>query len=205
VHERTIPIPAEISPSTEHAGWRKRGYLPHYDATGAVQHIVFRLADALPAKLAARLERAPVKDRWDAAERALDEGSGSRALVDDRIAALVTDSLNHFDGLRYRLLAWCVMPTHVHVLAEQAQGWPLGGVVHAWKSFTANRANMILGGTGRFWAPDYFDRSMRSDAQVEAAFAYIEHNPVAAGLCTAAEAWPWSSAYPERRLRGEPR
>jgi hypothetical protein len=70
VHERTIPIPAEISPSTEHAGWRKRGYLPHYDATGAVQHIVFRLADALPAKLAARLERAPVKDRWDAAERA---------------------------------------------------------------------------------------------------------------------------------------
>jgi hypothetical protein len=39
------------APSTDHAGWRSRGYLPHLDAADVVQHIVLRLADSLPARL----------------------------------------------------------------------------------------------------------------------------------------------------------
>lgn len=44
------------------------------------------------------------------------------------------------------------MPTHVHVLALQLEGWPLYEVVHSWKSFTAHAANALLGRTGPFWA-----------------------------------------------------
>lgn len=88
------------------------------------------------------------------------------------------------------------MPTHVHVLASQLDGWPLAAVIHSWKSFTANRANQLLGRDGRFWARDYFDRAMRSEKQLERTHLYIEANPVTAGLCAVAEDWPWSSAYP---------
>jgi REP element-mobilizing transposase RayT len=175
-------------------GWRSRGYLPHCDAVEAVQHVVFRLADALPPKTLAELERAPNTVRLEMAETTLDRGIGSCALRDPHVARLVQDSLLHFDGRRYRLLAWCVMPTHVHGLFVQAGGWTLADVVHGWKSFTAHRVNQLLGRKGPFWAREYFDRLMRDDAQVEAASAYIEHNPVAAGLCAASEDWPWSSA-----------
>ncbi|EAR23462.1 hypothetical protein NB231_16618 [Nitrococcus mobilis Nb-231] len=34
------------------------------------------------------------------------------------MAALVEQTLLRFDGSRYRLLAWCVMPNHVHVLID---------------------------------------------------------------------------------------
>ena len=178
----------------QHAGWRTRGYLPHCDAAETVQHVIFRLADALPAKALAELTRAPNAVRLDVAETTLDRGVGSCALRDPRVAGLVQDALRHFDGRRYQLFGWCVMPTHVHVLITQSEGWPLASVVHAWKSFTAHRANDALGRSGRFWAPEYFDRLMRDDRQAEAARAYIEYNPVAAGLCARQEDWLWSSA-----------
>ena len=98
--------------------------------------------------------------------------------------------------MRYRLLAWCIMPTHVHVLVAQIDGWPLAGIVHAWKSFTAHQVNGILGSRGTFWARDYFDRMILDEEHLFATGCYIEANPVACGLCAAPELWPWSSAYP---------
>lgn len=178
----------------EHAVLRSRGYLPHYDEAGACQHVVFRLADALPPGEASSLEGLPATERLARAEAALDSGLGSRALADPRLAALAEGALTHFNGRRYALLAWCVMPTHVHTLLVQAGGWPLSSVVQAWKSFTAHHVNARLGRTGRFWAPDYFDRSMRDEGQAGVVQAYIENNPVAAGLCAAPQLWPWSSA-----------
>ena len=192
--EERAGSPRSREPRPLHSGWRTRGYLPHYDAAETVQHIVFRLADALPAKVLRDLESAPREIRLDAAEATLDAGLGCRALADPRIAAQVQTALFHFDAERYRLLAWCVMPTHVHLLAGQLPGWPLATVVHGLKSFTANAANRILSRSGRFWAPEYFDRMMRTPEQHERTLFYIEANPVAAGLLASPEAWPWSSA-----------
>ncbi|HZL00363.1 MAG TPA: transposase [Caulobacteraceae bacterium] len=182
------------SPRSGPVGWNSRGYLPHFDAGRGVQHIVFRLADALPAAVLSRLEKSPAKERVGAAEAALDAGLGSRVLGDPRIAAMICDALRYFDARRYRLEAWCVMPTHVHVLVEQTPGWPLAAVVHGWKSFTGNRANEILGRRGRFWSPDYFDRIIRGEPDFEATRRYIEENPATAGLCAEPAAWRWSSA-----------
>jgi REP element-mobilizing transposase RayT len=79
------------------------------------------------------------------------------------------------------------MPNHVHVLIEQAGGFRLGDIIHAWKSFTAKQANKHLGRTGAFWAPDYFDRYIRDQAHFDVAVHYIHENPVKAGLVARAE------------------
>ena len=179
--------------SRDHAGWRTRGYLPHFDEAGVIQHIVFRLADSLPTDVLARVETAPPPDRAEAASTALDAGFGSGALANPHVAALVRDALVRFDGVQYRLIAWCVMPTHVHILAEQAKGWPLAVVVQGWKSVTARRANNLLGRRGAFWAREYFDRAIRDERHFESTWNYILANPVIAGLCAVPEDWPWSS------------
>lgn len=171
-----------------------RRRLAHFDYPCAVQHVVFRLADSLPAKLLNELDRHAPSERIDAAEAALDAGIGSRALARPVAAAEMIKALRYFDGQRYALAAWCVMPTHVHVLVEQAEGWPFPHVVHGWKSFTAKAINRALGWNVPFWARNYFDRYMCSDEQLDTTRTYIEDNPVKARLCGVARDWPWSSA-----------
>ena len=107
----------------------------------------------------------------------------------------------HFDGARNHLLAWAIMPNHVHTLIEVFDGFPLDDVIHTWKSFTAKQANRLLGRGGRFWAPDYYDRQVRDDEHLAAVTDYIEQNPVKAGLVRFAEDWPWGSASTKRTRR----
>lgn len=186
---------ARIIPATvDRTGWRSRGYLPHLDTPHLVQHVVFRLTDSLPAKLRSELAKLSAAERVEAADAALDVGHGRRDLAIPSVADLVQNALLRFDNERYALLAWCLMPNHVHVLIETRQGHPLDRGVHSWKSFTAHAANKLLGRSQRFWAPEYFDRYMRDDAQLAAAQAYIEANPVKAGLCSDPTDWPYSSA-----------
>jgi REP element-mobilizing transposase RayT len=125
----------------------------------------------------------------------IDGGRGSCALRDSAVAVLVQQALWHFDAERYRLIAWVIMPNHVHVLVEQIEGHLLADCVHAWKSFTAKEANKHLGRTGPFWAPEYFDRFIRDEAHFNTAVQYIHENPVKAGLIARADKWRWSSAW----------
>jgi putative DNA methylase len=104
-------------------------------------------------------------------------------------------ALTTFDGSRYALIGWCVMPNHVHALIETRAGHPLDRVVHSWKSFTAKKANRLLRRTGPFWAPEYFDRYMRDDEHLATTLANIEANPVKAGLCEKSSDWRFSSAW----------
>lgn len=174
-------------------GWYSRGYLPHFDSPEAIQHIVFRTADSLPDRLSSRSGDDPRRRSWNV-EDVLDQGHGAQALADPASAQFVQDAVLHFDGERYRVLAWCVMPNHVHVLIEQSEGYSLPDVVRSWKTFTAARINAFRGEGGAFWARDYFDRFMRNETQFARAVAYIEANPVKAGLCERPEAWRFSSA-----------
>jgi REP element-mobilizing transposase RayT len=134
----------------------------------------------------------------------IDRGLGSCALREPLVAAVVRDALHHFDRARYRLIAWVIMPNHVHALIEQAGGFPLGDIVHAWKSFTAKQANKQLGRTGAFWAPDYFDSFIRDQTYFDVAVHYIHENPVKAGLVARAEEWRWSSACEDTGTAGVP-
>jgi putative transposase len=173
-------------------GWHSRGYLPHFDSPETVQFVTFRLADSLPAQVAEALRhRDHALPRLD---RELDVGLGACWLRRDDIAALVEGALLYFDSQRYRLLAWCVMPNHVHAVVEIVDRHSLTKIVGSWKSFTAKRANSLIGRSGTFWHADYFDRFMRDEGHLARTIDYVENNPVKAGLVVTAPQWAWSSA-----------
>jgi putative transposase len=156
-----------------------------------VQFVTFRLADSLPAAVAEMLHREANVHQVD---HELDVGLGACWLRQPEIASLVQDALLHFDSERYRLIAWCLMPNHVHVVIEIVDGHSLTDIVRSWKSFTARKANSQLGRSGPFWHPDYFDRYMRNEEHLARTVEYVELNPVKAGLVNVADAWLWSSA-----------
>lgn len=201
--------------SRPHKSWHSRGYLPHFDQPGLLQSVTFRLADAVPttviegwrAELQLKGDEPADDPRFtelrERIERYADAGHGECWLRQPNVAQIVQDALLHFDGERYRLLAWCVMPNHVHVLIETKPGYPLGDIVHTWKSFTAKACNRALSRTGAFWMPDYFDRFIRDDAHLRAALEYIENNPVKAGLVSRPQTWAYSSASSSRMDAGE--
>jgi REP element-mobilizing transposase RayT len=178
-------------------GWRSRGYLPHFDAPGTRQMITYRLNDSLPASRRHEWEQLlTIEDEREKRiqiESYLDAGHGECHLRRPEIAALVQENLLHFDGERYRLLAWTVMPNHVHVLIETDQT-PLEEILHGWKSFTGKAANRRLHREGEFWQAEYFDRFIRDEEHFGKAIRYIEKNPVKAGLVKSPEEWQFGSA-----------
>jgi REP element-mobilizing transposase RayT len=86
------------------------------------------------------------------------------------------------------------MPNHVHTLFTPREGHKMSAIVHSWKSFTAHECNKLLGTTGRFWEREPFDRYIRNERHFRNTLAYIEENPVKAGLCDKPDEWLWSSA-----------
>ena len=184
-------------------GWHSRGYLPHLDVPGLLQVITFHLADSMPRETLRRLMAETEKrdiERRRRLEELLDAGHGACWLRRPAIGATVEQALLSGDGERYRLLAWVVMPNHVHLVIETFQDAPLASVVKGWKGATAHTANALLGRSGAFWEREYYDRYIRDDAHLAAAVRYIHRNPVKAGLVQRPEDWPFSSA---RFLRPE--
>jgi putative DNA methylase len=188
-------------------GWHSRGYLPHFDGGEIPQFITFRLADSLPEKLLARwreeLSREQDLDIEAALRRRieiyLDQGYGECYLKDPRVAESVQNSLLFFDGKRYRLTAWVIMPNHGHMLLTPCAGQKLSHILQSLKSYTANEANKLIGRAGQFWQPESFDRYVRDADHFAKVISYIENNPVKAHLCKKPEDWRFSSAWFRKR------
>lgn len=190
---------------TEHRGWHSRGYLPHFDESNLIQSVTFRLADSLPKakllELQAKLPKEKSAERRELIEEWLDRGAGSCFLHNPDCAAIIEAALLYDDSVRPRVLAWCIMPNHVHALLLVLSGHPLDKVLQAVKSVSAHRINKLLGRTGPVWEPEYFDRYIRSDEHFRQQVEYIEYNPVAAKLCADPVDWQFSSA--RRRAQGK--
>jgi len=182
--------------------------------------LTLRLADSIPMSIVdewkQRLRVSAKGDEGRYARRELarridkylDAGRGSCLLQDPQAAALVEGALLHFDGDRYRLFAWVIMPNHVHVLLLLLPGNTLAGVTHSWKSFTARKLNALTGSTGRVWQPETYDRFIRTVRHYRRCVGYIHGNPPSAGLTASADEWRFSSAwkqgeYTERWREGE--
>jgi REP element-mobilizing transposase RayT len=191
---------------------RTRGYLPHWELDGATYSVTFRLHDSLPLEVIDRLReerrmrermitgglrrltafecmdlRAEFEKRID---HELHESTGPACMNDPRVADIVATALTHFDGERYRLDAWCVMPNHVHAIMRPIDHWRLADILHSWKSYSSNRANEVLRRSGRFWEREYFDRILRDEQDWAEAIEYVLRNPEKAGL----KDWRWTSA-----------
>jgi len=178
-------------------------HLPHWRQEGATYFVTFRLGDSLPqAKLQelaawrAEWERQHPHPRSEAiwqdlsrevmrrVEAWLDQGLGSCAIRNHANAATVTDVLHHFDGQRYELGSYVVMPNHVHLLVRPLLGdqHPLEHIIQSWKQFTAKRLNARLGKSGSLWQEESFDRIVRDEEHLYRCIDYIGTNAAKAGL-----------------------
>jgi len=130
-------IKAILLKELQDAGWHSRGYLPHFNGSEIPQTVTFRLADSLPINVIERWKEDLAKNFVASSElilrkridRYLDQGRGSCALKSTRVAGMVQESLLHFDGARYQLSAWVVMPNHLHTLLTPKSPWSLSRIM----------------------------------------------------------------------------
>jgi len=195
--------------------------LPHWEKDEGLYFVTFRLADSLPRQVIERMmerhrilraakengahllphQKTLIAEFSSAKiEEYFDRGIGAWHLRDPRIANLVANTLRLRHGRRYRLVAWCIMPNHVHVVLRLFPGQELAAVMCCWKSFTARMANRILQRSGAFWQREYYDRLIRNGDEFERAVRYVVTNPERAGL--QGWEWVWSTGVDARTTTG---
>jgi type I restriction enzyme R subunit len=190
----------------------REGNLPHWYQPGVTYFVTFRTDDSVPQSLLRAWHGRrdtwlrkqgidPLLPDWKARLRRdaqleqeyhvlftrdfmqyLDRGHGACALADPRVADEVARSLRHFDGQRYHLGDFVVMPNHVHLLVCLFGETEIEAQCRSWKKFSAHEINRLLNRRGRFWQEESFDHLVRSPAQFEHFQQYIADNPCRAGL-----------------------
>ena len=103
-------------------------------------------------------------------------------LREERASAIIADALKHFNGERYKLGAWVVMPNHVHAIITPLKGFDLSEILHSWKSYSAHEINRLLGRTGQLWQRESYDHIVRNERALFKIEEYIDQNPAKAGI-----------------------
>ena len=206
--------------------------LPHWDFPGAAYFVTGCLEGSIPARglLTLREYRQELgstprpegltDDEWDTRKHKLlfarfddiiDRQPGVRFLEDRRLAREVRESLYHFAGARYDLLAYIVMPSHFHWVFQPTAAFEddaaasEGGrtarerIMHSIRSFTSNQCNRLLGREGAFWQEESYDHCVRDHDELLRVIEYVEMNPVKAGLVDEVGDWEFSSARDRAR------
>jgi len=174
------------------AEYRRR--LPHRHPDGAWLFVTWRPYGSLPAPPPGVVYATP-GHAFVAKDHALDRSHGCSWLSDARVAQRVVDALRRGESQKrlYELQAWVVMPNHVHILLLPRVALPR--ITHWIKGTTAREANSLLKRSGdAFWQDESYDHWVRNERELSRIVAYIEDNPVTAGLAPSPEDWPWSSA-----------
>ena len=173
--------------------YRRR--LPHQYPADRWLFITWHLHGSLPHALYPPPDKLNAGKAFVWMDRYLDTTrEGPLYLAQERIAKTVIASLHRGVELgHYSLRAYVVMANHVHVLLLPKIAPPR--LLQSLKGSTAREANRLLGRTGEsFWQAESYDHWVRDEGELERIAAYIEDNPVKAGLVARAEDYPWSSA-----------
>jgi putative transposase len=208
-------------------------HLPHYQPEDATFHVVFRLAGSLPAQVIEELKQGRKKSEqksnnskntytqykklaqrrktnYEQFDSLLDQSSGEpHWLKEPDVAMIVKEAIHYRDSEVYNLLAYCIMPNHVHMLFEllsdtvgrnSISTYKVTNIIGALKKHTALQANRILQRSGAFWQHESYDHVIRDNNELENTLWYILFNPVKAGLTKEWEQWKWSYCKPELML-----
>ena len=116
-------------------------------------------------------------------------------LTEEAALAVLHQALHHYHAHgAYALLAYCVMPNHVHLLVALPHGAPpLARTLQGLKAYTARHLNQLRGCSGQVWHRESYDHRVRNAAELGRVEQYILQNPVKAGLC--AEWQQWAGNY----------
>jgi putative transposase len=216
-----------------------RRKLPHIHSPGATLFVTFRLAGSIPKSVIEQWKQEKIwlgkenerlaknkavtqnqkesfldfHRRWFAKfEDVLHkEESGTVWLKDKSVAHLVAESLKYRDGRSYKLICFCIMSNHVHVvftpllneksLTEIKYSNPLryksseptlGEIMQSLKGYTAHEANKVLNRTGQFWEAESYDHEVRNGEELDRIVKYVLNNPVKAGLVKEWRDWQWN-------------
>jgi type I restriction enzyme R subunit len=171
---------------------RNKRMLPHWSLSDVYTFVTWRLADSLPQiKLqewsSARaqwltnhpkpwneeIERLYDEKFGEELDRWLDSNHGSCVLKDEHIRQAMEDCLKHFQSNRYKIIAYSIMPNHVHVLFYPLSGLQVGTIVQGWKSVSAHLINQALSRRGTLWNQEYWDVLIRNELHLERVVRYI--------------------------------
>jgi len=113
------------------------------------------------------------------------------------LARLIADSLHHRDGRVYDLLAYCIMPNHIHIvfspLPNSDDHYPsVTTIMQSLKAYTAREANKLLDRQGQFWQRESYDHWVRNSNELRRIVLYVINNPVKAKLVDHWQDWPWT-------------
>lgn len=208
----------------------RRRRLPHWDVDEGTYFVTTCLAGSIPAQglvelyrfraeLNAQTKPADFSEtEWESRKHKLlfarfdewiDLRPSATRLADSAAAEIVHNALQHFATTRYDLLAFVVMPSHVHWVFQPKAGWveslptiskqtPRERIVGSIKGYTAYRCNRRFGTRGPFWQDEAYDHVVRDEVELARVVEYVEQNPVRAKLARRPEDWPWSSAAGRR-------
>jgi REP element-mobilizing transposase RayT len=178
-----------------------RRRLPHIYPEGAALFLTWHLHDSIPNSAAVPPGPLTSGEAFVWLDRRLDTTPhGPMYLGQPEVAQIVVDSIRiGVDLGHYELGAYVVMPNHVHLLIRPAVA--PDRLLKSLKGATARYANLLLGRTGEpFWQKESYDHWVRNRSELEKIRAYIETNPVKAGLVNNPQDFPWSSASVEKSL-----
>ena len=118
-------------------------------------------------------------------------------LGEPQVAHIVFESLRYFDGERYVVDAYTIMPNHVHMVftpLPNAAGeyHSIASILHSIKRYTARESNRLLQRIGEFWQHESYDHFVRDDSEKLRIIRYVINNPVKAGLVQSWEDWKWT-------------
>lgn len=170
--------------------------LPHIVQPNAIQHVTFRLADSMPQEVLDEI--AAIRDEYlrkhpepmDASTKRefhriltekeqawLDAGLGSCVLRHPECRRTLEKSISHHDGVDFFVLAYVIMPNHVHLLARMIDDKSTFKVISNIKKFTARQINKLLGREGALWQRECYDRVIRDESYLQTCVVYIQNNP----------------------------
>ncbi len=116
-------------------------------------------------------------------------------LTETRLGTMVVDALRHFDGTRFWLYDYTVMPDHIHAILKPCPDGDrtrsLSSIMHSIKGWLAHEINRVVGRKGPLWQDETYDHIIRDDRDYEEIAGYILHNPRVRGLVAEATDWPW--------------
>jgi len=108
------------------------------------------------------------------------------------------------ESLEWSVLAYCLMATHYHLLLRTEHA-NLGLGMRRLQGRHAQRLNRRRDLAGPLWRDRFHSRPVVTNDHLVQAAAYIDANPVAAGICDDPATWPWSSYRANVGLTEPPR
>jgi len=154
--------------------------LPHIDTIGHYQFITFRTNDSID-NLLKKLSKENIKTeiKQYKIDTYLDNSSNGCYLNAEVLEYLKNFFLKQ-DNILYELVAFCVMPNHIHILFKQKV--ELAQIMKKLKGSSANSINKLLGKKGKFWESSYYDKGIRDERHLMLTYEYIKNNPLKVGL-----------------------